>query len=125
MQRFFSEREVVDLIGMGRVIDGTRGGVVFGEKHHGSAELPKGGIPVLQRMAEGGYYVAGLVEGGEFILSPEASLIHLLEVEKLNEFPPALGHPLPSLPASWEHAALRLNGDGLRYFIDVSSDCVG
>lgn len=63
----------------GWVVDGRAGGLITGRSH------ADGHIVMLQPTSElGEYEMLGLIEGGEYVLCPEASEAHYDRIEEIN-----------------------------------------
>ncbi len=63
----------------GWVVDGRAGGLITGRSH------ADGHIVMLQPDVElGEYVILGLIEGGEYVLCPEASDAHYQRIEEIN-----------------------------------------
>lgn len=78
MEIFMSKAELADALLRGWVVDGRQGGLIVGRRHS------EGHIVMIQPLENGDCIFAGLVEGGEYLLSPEATSRHLERLKEIN-----------------------------------------
>jgi hypothetical protein len=75
----------------GDVIDARRGALVLGR------DTPEDDIPMIVPVATGVYQVVGMMQGGEYILSAEASTKHSKRLEEICEVAKGAYEPLRSV----------------------------
>ena len=104
----FGQERILDMLYAGTLTDGRRGGLVIGPSHE------EGFIYLLQEGPAGLYEIAGTMEGGEYLLSHDATRFFSRRLTQINAWSqPAI--PLEKMILSRKTRILTLyapSGDG-------------
>ncbi len=77
---WFNNETFFQMMRLSWIVDGRGGGLVLGRSHD------DGNIFMIQELADGGFHIAGHLEGGEYILNADAYASAKERLDQINGF---------------------------------------